>query len=485
MPIKDSSSYESMFGAKEIKEIDYIMPATLPININEKGITEIMDKARKEKKWVLVFVIGTKPCFYKFYGSIVESNKAGIPNFVINSNQHYDEILTHGLSEFGFNDKIMANLSIRGDLAQKSAELFMKIGWIARYLKKKWPDVTAIPVVLGDTILTAIVPPAWMFSRKEKAIQQEAGLRSMAPEIMKKPKTSIENFIDKQFYGRWILSRNEPFPEQYDTFISAAGSEFMFCPVELNKKHLIREGHPKENIFTIGGVVTDALELKRKEKPKESIFNIYPRLEKGEWIRIDIHRRGNLTPRRFKAIIGAITELVKKGYNINFIEMSATKSALDYYNLRGEIIKLKKHKNFLFTNIWPEYTHVVEFFESKHCFAAFTDSGGVQEEMNLLNKMCMTCRLNTDRPETVKEGKGNILVPPIDRKFIGKMVEHISRNEPLQSQMRNPKQIYGKKVGRKFASNALKLMQRKEKPFKWVHDSLGLWKDRERNIDYL
>src|SRR3989338_4845788 len=117
----------------------------------------------------------------------------------------------------------------------------MKVSWLARYLQKNWPDVTVIPVVLGDTIMTSIVPAAWMFSRNEKAIQNEAGLRSMAPEVMKKAlEVDTDKFIEEQFNGKWILLRNEPFPEQWDTYTSAAGSEFHFAPIELNKEHLIR-----------------------------------------------------------------------------------------------------------------------------------------------------------------------------------------------------------------------------------------------------
>jgi UDP-N-acetylglucosamine 2-epimerase (non-hydrolysing) len=482
--VKIETSYESMFGEKALKEVDYFMPQLLPMNIDEKLIKSVMEKGKKEKKWVLAFVIGTKPCFYKFYGSVMEADKAGIPNFVINSNQHYDDILTFGLNEFNFQNKIGANLAIRGDLAQKSAELMIKVSWLARYLKKHWPDVTVVPVVLGDTILTSIVPAAWMFSRNERAIQNEAGLRSMTPDAMKDVgKIDVSDFIDKQFNGSWSLLRNEPFPEQWDTFVSAAGSEFLFAPLELNKKHLVREGHPEKNTWVTGGVVIDALTLKRKEKAEKSIFNIYPQLEEGRWIRADIHRRGNLTPRRFKAIIGGVKKLVEKGYKVNFIEMSATRFALDNYKLRGEIEKLSKNKNFLFTKVWPEYANVIEFYESEHCFSALTDSGGVQEEMNELGQLCLTCRFNTDRPETVNDAKTNLLVPPVDGSFIFKMVEHVDKNEDLQKQMRSGPKLYGSNVGKKFISVVSDLIQ-KERPFKWAHEALGLWKETEKS-DYL
>ena len=159
--------------------------------------------------------------------------------------------------------------------------------------------------------------------------------------------------------------------------------------------------------------------------------------------------------------------------------------ALDSYNLRDEINKLKEHKNFLFTKIWPEYANVIEFFESKNCFGVLTDSGGVQEEMNLLNKVCLTCRFNTDRPETVNQAKSNLLVPPIDKEFITNMIEHVYKDEELQKTMINSKNLYGEKVGEKFISEISKLMEKDEKPFKWAHESLNLWKEEKGDFEYL
>ena len=482
-PVTDA--YDSMFGGQKEEAANFI-PSMLPMKLNRPLIESVMEKAKKEKKWVLAFVIGTKPCFYKFYGSVVAANKANIPSFVINSNQHYDEILTHGLTEFNLQSQVACNLAIRGDLAQKSAELMMKMSWLARHLKKKWPGVTVVPVVLGDTIMTAIVPAAWMFSRIEKAIQVEAGLRSMTPEVIKRYKeVDIQTFIDQQFYGKWNLLRNEPFPEQWDTFTSAAGSEFLFAPVALNREHLLREGYPEKNIWTVGGVVVDALELKRKEKSEKSVFDLYPQLEKGNWIRMDIHRRENLTPVRFKAIMGSVAGLLKNGYSVNFIEMSATRNALDYYNLRPLINKMKKNKNFLHTSIWPEYSNVVEFFESEKCLAALTDSGGVQEELNLIGKPCLTCRFSTDRPESVFDAKGNILVPPVSSEYILSVIKHITTDTNLLKKMGNAKKLYGNNVGNKVISVLAKLIKKGEKPFKWAHEELGLWKETSKGVEYL
>ena len=98
MVMKDA--YESMFGREEIADADHFMPTILPLTLNKPLIKSVMEQAKKDRKWVLAFVIGTKPCFYKFYGSIVAAAKAKIPFFIINSNQHYDDILTHVIKEF-------------------------------------------------------------------------------------------------------------------------------------------------------------------------------------------------------------------------------------------------------------------------------------------------------------------------------------------------------------------------------------------------
>ncbi len=477
-------SFETMFAAPSVREVSDVVPQMLPMTVREEFIAKIMNKAQEQKKWVLAFVIGTKPCFYKFYGSVVAAAAADLPFFVIDSNQHYDEILTYGRYEFAFQDKIGVSLGIRGNLLQKSVELLCKLNWLGHHLRERWPEVPVVPVVLGDTIMCSIVPAAWMFSRQERCIHNEAGLRSMTPVSMRDALKGIsaDEFIHNQFHGPWQILRNEPFPEQWDTFVASAGSEFMFAPTDLNREHLLREGYPPENVFVTGGVVVDAVDLKLQHKPSRSIFSIYPQLAEGKWIRVDIHRRGNLTERRFRELIGGLTKLVRRGHKINFIEMNATRFALEKYGLKDELLQLATtHPNFLYTQVWPEFAHVIEFFNSEHCLAAFTDSGGVQEEMNLLGKVCLTCRVNTDRPETVMKAHGNILVPPIDSDLMVRLVETVINNPGLQEQMRAAPKLYGENVGAKFIAKINDLMEQGRGTFSWAHEAIGLW--RETSVD--
>lgn len=434
-------------------ELTDFYPSSLPVVVDQDVVEAAMSDGRGKRSWVLAFVVGTKPCFNKVYGAMTACRARGIPMFVIDANQHYDSTLTYGLMEFGFERHVAFNLQLRGDLAQKSGELFYKTTRVANWLKTHWPDVAVVPVVNGDTILCPIIPAAWMFSRGEKSIQNEAGLRSMSPLIFQDMSEDIDltDFMEGQWKGDWRLMRTEPFPEQWDTFVSAAGSEHHMAPVELNRQHLLREGYPEDHIYLTGGVVVDALKLKLRERPVPSLFEIHPRLAEGSWIRLDIHRKENLDRRRFTAIFEALERLVAGRHRITLVMMNATRHAIARWGLEGRFEALQKEPNFLATEVWPAYGHVVEFYSSEHCLAAWTDSGGIQEDMNMLGKPCLTCRFNTDRPETVMGNHGNVLVPPISAAFLERVVGGIVGDPSILRGLANAAPLYGENPGQKFA----------------------------------
>jgi UDP-N-acetylglucosamine 2-epimerase len=434
-------------------ELSDFYPSSMPIVVDRDVVEAAMSDGRTKRSWVLAFVVGTKPCFNKVYGAMTACRGRGMPMFVIDANQHYDSTLTYGLMEFGFEKHVAFNLQLRGDLAQKSGELFYKTTRVANWLKTNWPDVVVVPVVNGDTILCPIIPAAWMFSRGEKSIQNEAGLRSMSPVIFERMSEdiAITEFMEGQWNGKWRLMRTEPFPEQWDTYVSAAGCEHHMAPVELNRQHLLREGYPEDHIYLTGGVVVDALKLKLKDRPVPSVFEIHPRLAEGSWIRLDIHRKENLSRRRFTAIFEALERLVVRRHLITLVMMNATKHAIVRWDLESRFEQLKKKPNFLATEVWPAYGHVVEFYSSDHCLAAWTDSGGIQEDMNMLGKPCMTCRFNTDRPETVMGNHGNVLVPPISADFLERAVATIVEDPSILMKLGNAAPLYGENPGQKFA----------------------------------
>ncbi len=465
----------------EIGKGDFL-PDMLPVQMDEKKVQEAMDHAKRSRQWVMCFIIGTKPCINKFYGAIDAAEQKGLPILIIDSNQHYDSLLTKGLQEFDYVNRISVNLQIRGDLSQKSGELFFKLRWLAVYLKKRWPDVVALPVINGDVIVAAIAPAAWMFTRGEKGVNMEAGLRAMAPSSFRNlhmkahTKDQTASFVQDQFTKPWELLPLEPYPEQWDTYVSSKACQYHFAPVDLNKEHLLREGYQEKDIFVAGGVVIDAWKHLQQIPPQQSIFALYPKLEKGQWIRIDIHRKENLTKRRFSTIIQGVQKLVKDGFQVNLIGMNATKYAIQLHKLQNIISRLEQAPNFLYTPLWPEFAQVREFYRSAHNLAPITDSGGVQEDMNYWGKPCLTARFSTDRPETVMQAHSNILIPPADPDQFHSQIKAIVQDDALLQSMAKAKKLYGTGFGQSFVKVMTERMK-KDHPFTWSQEALGLWKE--------
>jgi UDP-N-acetylglucosamine 2-epimerase len=480
------------------REIDVSRSSMLPVKLSE-NLPSVFAKARKENTPVLAIVTGTKPDFYKQAPLVIEAANENLPVFVINTGQHFDEVLGFGIEEFNVQQFVGCNLQIRGDLMEKASELIIKFGAFGRHCRKHFGSESLLPIVHGDTLVAGIAPLAWVFGMGQKVGQNEAGLRSMSPEAIKRlkigknpTKAEVHRFIGSQFDGKWFIAREEPFPEQIDTWICSAGTQFFFAPTKLNRNNLVREGYPENFVHVVGNSVVDAIHQKRKEKPRRSIFEIYPELEKGEWIRMDIHRRENLTQRRFTSIIGALVELITNtDKKVVLVMLNATVAALKQYNLESKLQKLaEQHSDkFLMTPLWKEYANVIEFLDSGRCWAEMTDSGSMQEELLYFPRVTsFTVRLNTDRPETIFDAKSNVLVPPLSPAWIVSIIsEAYNREEGLGMKLRRKKQIYGRpgQVSKSIISIVKKEFENGDANFyPWLHQRLGLWKEGQ-GLDYM
>ncbi|NOJ29993.1 MAG: UDP-N-acetyl glucosamine 2-epimerase [Nitrososphaeraceae archaeon] len=481
-----------------IEEID-VSKKILPMRINKKILKNVFETADSLDIPVISVVIGTKPDFYKQAPLVVEAKKEKLPVFVIDTGQHFDDVLGFGIKEFKLQESIGCDLQIRGDLMEKASELIIKFGSFGRYCKKQFNSLSQLPIVHGDTLVAGIAPLAWVFGIGQKVAQNEAGLRSMSPKIMRNLKITqtpsqnvVEKFINSQLYDEWFIARDEPFPEQIDTWICSAGTQYFFAPTELNKQNLVREGYPEEYIHVVGNSVVDAIHFKRKQKILTSIFEIYPQLEHGTWIRMDIHRRENLTEHRFNSIISGLTKLIKNTeHKVVLVMLNATLSAMKFYGLESKLNELADDypNKFLMTPLWKEYGQVIEFLDSGHCWAEMTDSGSMQEELLYFDKVVsMTVRLNTDRPETIFDAKSNILIPPVNSDWIPSIVEQVYRNhERFGLRVKNKEQIYGKpgQVSKLIAKTIKKEFENGNANFyPWLHQRINLWREK-KDLQYL
>jgi UDP-N-acetylglucosamine 2-epimerase len=438
--------------------------------------------------FVLAVVTATKPDFYKQAPVVMAARRHDVPCFVLHTGQHHDDLLGHGLAEYDIERSVAVDLGIRGGLSQKTAELMERIEAFADRLAADYSETTVLPIVHGDTLAAGIVPQAWMFATNQRTAHNEAGLRGMSPSFANQ--SDPDAFIEDQWRGDWSLNRTEPFPEQYDTFVGSAASIYHFAPTPLNREHLVREGYPAEvdatdRIPVVGNSVVDAIDMKAAADLSESVFDVYPTLEaRDDWIRVDIHRRANLLPDRFRAIIDCVVRLVEAGYNVNFVELTATRTALENYGLRETLLGLADdHENFLFTGLWKKHAHVYEFLRSGQCFAELTDSGSMQEELNHIDEaFCLTARYNTDRPETVFDAQTNLLVPPTTGEAMYDMVTYVYESNSIRQQLRDNPAIYGENVGEAIVDFLQK--RQDEEPFEWAHERLGFEGDRQ-DFEYL
>jgi UDP-N-acetylglucosamine 2-epimerase (non-hydrolysing) len=454
---------------------------------------ERLDAALDGSSFAIAVVTATKPDFYKQAPVVTAADRLDVPCFVLHTGQHYDDLLGHGLAEYGIADRVAVDLGVRGDLSQKTAELTTRVDAATDHLDAEYPDTTVVPLVHGDTHAAGVLPGAWAFATGEYVAHNEAGLRGMAPEydavdrdrLSAGETAAIDEFLDCQFDGEWTVDRSEPFPEQYDTFVGSAASLYQFAPVDLNREHLQREGYPDERILVVGNSVVDAMDAKREGDADESVFDVYPALaERSDWLRVDIHRRANLLPGRFRAIVEGVVALVKSGFNVNLVELTATREALEATSLREKLLRLDdERENFLFTGLWKRHAHVYEFLESDQCFAAFTDSGSMQEELNHVDgTVCLTARFNTDRPETVFDAGTNLLVPPISGAFVAGAIRRVYGDESLRRRLATGPDLYGEDVGEAIVEF---LDDHRDPPVEWSHERAGFEVDGTGDVEYL
>lgn len=204
---------------------------------------------------------------------------------------------------------------------------------------------------------------------------------------------------------------------------------------------MISEGFPEDRIFVVGNSVVDATNEALERISESNVFDRHPQLKDGNFVRFCIHRRENcINEKRFMSIYNAMKSLILDGRTVLLINMNQTKFAFEKFGLTKEVEQLaKKYPNFIFSDVWPEYVDVIAAM-SKAAVCA-TDSGSMQEEMNVLGVPCVTLRYGSDRSESIING-GNLIAPPVNSDAIKAMIEYAWDN----AEMRKAPQLYSKNV---------------------------------------
>ncbi|MFA6523312.1 MAG: UDP-N-acetylglucosamine 2-epimerase [Candidatus Peribacteraceae bacterium] len=429
-----------------MKEITYRSP---------KFYEEAGDNAEKR---IHLILIATKPDIIKQVPLYRELQKRG--HFVLlgHTGQHFSENLSGGmLKEFGVEPDF--NLNIRGEYHELVAQIIARLGFVIGELKKRGKIV--IPYIHGDTT-TAMAGGIAAYTHAFASVHVEAGIRTLTPDYKKGNMSDVaawkEFLMDRK---NWERGSQEPYPEQFNTRTSETVTGIHLAPVELDRGFMLSEGFSEDRIRVVGNSVADATMEAVKNAKKATVFERHPRLAKGDFVRFCIHRRENcVSDRRFLAIYGAMKALIEEGRGVLLIDMIQTKKAFERLGLTEEVRQLaKQHKNFVYSEVWPEYRDVIAAMQKAAVCA--TDSGSMQEEMNILGVPCVTLRFGSDRSESAMAG-GNLIAPPVDAETIKKILEYAWENEDMK---KAPK-LYGKDVSKKSIDFVEEVLGRGEELFR-------------------
>jgi len=435
--------------------------------ITYKSASFYDDLAAESDPHVHMVMIATKPDIIKQVPLFKELKKRGHVAVLAHTGQHYDENLSGGmLKEFGVEPDL--NLNVRGGMHEIVSQIIGRLGYVIGELKNLGKIV--IPYVHGDTT-TAMAASNAGFCHAFSSVHVEAGIRTLTPDFQLFGEiTDIDrwrNYTMKR--DSWKRGSQEPFPEQFNTRCSECATGIHLAPVELDREFMLSEGFNDDRIFVVGNSVVDAT-LEAVENSKNSnIFEKYPQLAEGNFVRFCIHRRENcVSEKRFMAIFGALKSFIEEGKNVLLINMNQTKRAFAAFGLEEEVARLdQEHDNFVFSEVWPLYTDVIAAMNKASVCA--TDSGSMQEEMNVLGVPCVTLRFGSDRSESIMNG-GNLIAPPVDSEVIKKIIEFAWGNDD----MRKVPKIYGENVSAKCVDAVESVLNAGEEVFRSEDERLKI-----------
>ena len=308
-------------------------------------------------------IVGARPQFIKLAPFSKEIRKKH-REVIIDTGQHYDdEMAGIFFSEFKI-PKPDHSLGIgSADHGEQTGKMLIAL---ERVLKAELP---ALAVVFGDTnsTLAGALAAAKM---NIPVAHVEAGLRSYDTRM----------------------------PEELNRVLTDHVSKLLFCPTEVSKQNLKREGIT-EGVHVVGDVMVDALEESRKAAMKHSRILEELKLKKSEYQLLTVHRPSNTDIKEnLKSILDAIgASRMKTVFPVHV----RTAKMLKEHGLEDKV-----PSNIVMTK---PLGHMDTVWLETNAALVLTDSGGVQKEAYLLGVPCITLRDTTEWVETVN-AKWNVLV---------------------------------------------------------------------------
>ena len=202
-----------------------------------------------------------------------------------------------------------------------------------------------------------------------------------------------------------------PWPEEMNRRLTSPLARWNFCPTEVSKANLLKEGIPAETCHVTGNSVIDALlrvrdgqrrrglgaqEVAAKVGIPATFAERYLSGKGAPWILVTGHRRESFGG-GFERICEAINRLTQLHPEVGVLYPVHLNPQVQ------EPVKRILGNNPRVCLVAPAaYEEFVWLMD--HCYFLLSDSGGVQEEAPSLGKPVLVMRETTERPEGVEAG---------------------------------------------------------------------------------
>jgi len=330
---------------------------------------------------MLAVILGTRPEIIKTAPVVLEAIRRGIPVSIIHTGQHYDDALDGVFfRELGLPQPSM-------NLGVGSMPVLKQLGAMIDRLHDAFEALKPnVVLVQGDT--NSVLAGALAAHKVGIPVAHlEAGLRS----------------------DDWNM------PEEANRVLAGFVADIHFCPTDVQRERL-KDETVTHGVHVVGNTVVDAA-LHYREIAKtidvKTRFSI-----NGPYALLTMHRPSNVDePERLRAMIDMLSRFASaRSWKIVFPVHPRTKARL----------VANKIWEPLSTNPYFILSEPIGYLDlmalQSNAQLVLTDSGGLQEEANILHVPCVTLRANTERPETIDAG-GNVLYPSTDHEALSAIVD--------------------------------------------------------------
>ena len=334
----------------------------------------------------ILSVVGARPQFVKLAPLHQEISKRH-QHIILHTGQHYDEQMNDSFFSVLDIPQPDYNLGVGSGLhGEQTGKMMMKMESIMMEID---PDVVYL---YGDTNSTV------------------AG--SLVAAKLHLPIAHIEA-------GPRLFDRRNP--EEINRVVTDHLSDLLFCPSEISRVNLAREGIVS-GVHVTGDLMVQILNEVSGRLTLEPLrrFSIH----EGSYILCTLHRPENVDDaHKLAAIIAALRELP---YDVVLPLHPRTRKNLAQFGLLESLASAKNIKV-------SEPLDYLSFMSlNKHAHAVLTDSGGVQKEAYVFNTPCITVFHSTGWVETVDEGWNRLIAADKD-KIVEAMENIVIPNQYLAS----------------------------------------------------